>query len=75
MLQNRFLNTQIETGSVQYRPHVGYSFPIPRGNFVDHIFIEALFLARIFQHVCLLTMAALGCNSLLHALPYKIFDE
>ena len=47
--------------------------PHPRGNFVDHIFLEAQYLARILQHVSPLTMAALICNSLLHTLPYKIF--
>ena len=47
----------------------------PRGNFVDHIFREAQCLARILQHVSPLTMAALSCNSLLHTLPYKIFDN
>ena len=49
--------------------------PPPRGNFVDHIFLEAQCLARILQHVSPLTMAALSCNSLLHTLPYKIFDD
>ena len=47
----------------------------PRGNFVDHIFLEAQCLARILQHVSPLTMAALSCNRLLHTLPYKIFDN
>ena len=47
----------------------------PRGNFVDHIFLEAQCLARILQHISPLTMAALSCNSLLHTLPYKIFDN
>ena len=41
----------------------------PRGNFVDHIFLEAQCLARILQHVSPLTMAALSCNSLLHFRP------
>ena len=49
--------------------------PHPRGNFVDHIFLEAQCLARILKHVSPLTMAALSCNSLLHTLPYKIFDN
>ena len=49
--------------------------PPPRGNFVDHIFLEAQCLARILQHVSPLTMAALSCNSLLHTLPYKMFDN
>ena len=55
------------------RPLAGYGLPPPRGNFVDHIFLEAQCLARILQHVSPLTMAALSCNSLLHTLPYKIF--
>ena len=58
-----------------HRPLAGYGLPPPRGNFVDHIFLEAQCLARILQHVSPLTMAALGCNTLLHTLPYKIFDN
>ena len=59
-----------------FRPLAGYGLPPPpRGNFVDHIFLEAQCLARILQHVSPLTMAALSCNSLLHTLPYKIFDN
>ena len=58
-----------------YRPLAGYGLPPPRGNFVDHIFHKAQCLARILQHVSPLTMVALGCNSLLHTLPYKIFDN
>ena len=46
-----------------------------RGNFVKHIFLLAQCLARILQHVSPLTMAALSCNSLLHTVPYKIFDN
>ena len=57
------------------RPLAGYGLPPPRGNFVDHIFLKAQCLARILQHVSPLTMAALSCNSLLHTLPYKIFDN
>ena len=58
------------------RPLAGYGLPPPpRGNFVDHIFLKAQCLARILQHVSSLTMAALSCNSLLHTLPYKIFDN
>ena len=57
------------------RPLAGYGLPPPRGNFVDHIFLKARCLARILQHVSPLTMAALSCNSLLHRLPYKIFDN
>ena len=57
------------------RPLAGYGLTPPRGNFVDHIFLEAKCLARILQHVSFLRMAALSCNSLLHTLPYKIFDN
>ena len=66
-----------ETFFVTYhhRPLAGYGLPPPRGNFVDYIFLEAQCLARILQHVSPLTMAALSCNSLLHTLPYKIFDN
>ena len=61
---------------MQYRPLAGYGLPPPpRGNFVDHSFLVAQCLARILQHVSPLTMAALSCNSLLHTLPYKIFDN
>ena len=59
--------------------HIGHWLDMvylpPRGNFVDHIFLKAQGLARILQHVSPLTMAALSCNSLLHTLPYKIFDN
>ena len=51
------------------------NLPPPRGNFVDHIFLEAQCRARILQHVSPLTMAALSCNNLLYTLPYKIFDN
>ena len=57
------------------RPLAGYGLPPPRGNFVDHLFLKPQCLARILQHVSPLTMAALSCNSLLHTLPYKIFDK
>ena len=57
------------------RPLAGYGLPPPSGNFLDHIFIKAQCIARILQHVRPLTMAALSCNSLLHTLPYKIFDN
>ena len=63
------------TVNVKYRPLAGYGLPPPRGNFADHIFLKAQCLARILQHVSPLTMAALSCNSLLHTLPYKIFDN
>ena len=58
-----------------YRPLAGYGLPPPRGNFVDHIFHEAQCLAKFLQHVSPLTMEALSYNSLLHTLPYKIFDN
>ena len=58
-----------------YRPLAGYGLPPPRENFVDHIFLIAQCLARILQHVSILTMAALSGTSLLHTLPYKIFDN
>ena len=65
-----------EVSASAFRPLAGYGLPPPpRGNFVDHIFLEALRLARVLQHVSPLTMAALSCNSLLHTLPYKIFDN
>ena len=58
-----------------FRPLAGYGLPPPRGNFVDHIFLKAQCIARILQHSSPLTVAALSCNSLLHTLPYKIFDN
>ena len=61
---------------IRARPLAGYELPpSPREHFVDHIFLKAQCLARILQHVSPLTMAALSCNSLLHTLPYKIFDN
>ena len=60
---------------IHIRPLAGYGLPPPKGNFVDHIFLKAQCLARILQHVSPLTMATLSCNSLLHTLPYKVFDE
>ena len=38
-------------------------------------FFEAQCLARILQHVSHLTRAALFFNTLLHTLPYKMFDN
>ena len=61
--------------SKTFTPLAGYGLPPPRGNFVDHIFLEAQCLAKILQHVSPLTTAALSCNSLLYTLPYKIFDN
>ena len=57
------------------RPLAGYGPPSRGGDFVDHIFLEAQCLARILQHASPMTMAALSCNSLIHTLPYKIFDN
>ena len=51
-----------------------YPPPLHQGEFRRPYFFEAQFLARILQHVSPLTMAAFSCNSLLHTLPYKIFD-
>ena len=65
----------MQQGQFGARPLARYGLPPPRGNFVDHIFHEAQCLARILQHVSPLTMAALRCNSLLHTLPYNIFDN
>ena len=58
-----------------YRPLAGYGLPPPRGNFVNHFFLEAQCHARILQHVSPLTMAAFSRNRLLYTLPYKIFDN
>ena len=72
----QLVDTLLDNSSTPFRPLAGYGLPPPpRGNFVDHIFLEAQCLARILQHVSPLTMAALSCNSLLHTLPYKIFDN
>ena len=57
------------------RPLARYGLPPPRGNFVDHIFLKAQCLARILQHISPLAMAVLTCNSLLHTLLLKIFDN
>ena len=51
------------------RPLAGYGLPPPRGNFVDHIFLEAQCLVKIFQSVSPVTMSALSCNSLLIRYP------
>ena len=59
----------------RFRPLAGYGLPPPQGVVVDHIFLNVQCLAMILQHVSPLTMAALSCNSLLHTLPYKIFDN
>ena len=45
------------------------------GEFCRPYFYKAKCLARILQHVSLLVMAALTCNSLLHTLPHTIFDN
>ena len=39
-----------------YRPLAEYGLPPSRGNFVDHIFLEAQCLAMILQHVNPLTI-------------------
>ena len=67
-------STHLQIGWVGHWLDMVYP-PPPRRNFVDHIFLKAQCLARILQHVSPLTMAALSCNSLLHTLPYKIFDN
>ena len=59
-------------------PLAGYGLPPPtttKGNFVGHIFLKAHCLRMVLQYVSPLTMAALSCNSLIHTLPYKIFDN
>ena len=66
---------RIHSSHITNRPLAGYGLPPPRGHFLDHIFLEAQCLAKILQHVSPLTMAALSCSSLLHTLPYKIFDN
>ena len=59
------------------RPLAGYGLPPPptKGNFVGRIFLKADCLTMFLQHVSPLTMAALRCKSLIHTLPYKIFDN
>ena len=61
--QNKAYNT---------RPEARYGLPPPpRGNFVDHDFLEASCLARFLQHVSPLAMEALPSNSPLHMLPIQ----
>ena len=43
----------------------------PRGNFVDHDFLEASCLASFLQHVSPLAMEALPSNSPLHMFPIQ----
>ena len=43
----------------------------PRGDFVDHDFLEASCLASFLQHVSPLAMEALPSNSPLHMLPIQ----
>ena len=45
--------------------------PPPRGNFVDHDFLEASCLVSFLQHVSPLAMEALPSNSPLHMLPIQ----
>ena len=75
LVEHDFIISYCKMLIISCRPLAGYGLPPPRGNFVDHIFLKAQCLARILQHVSPLTMAALSCNSLLHTLPYKIFDN
>ena len=54
------------------RPEARYGLPPPpRGNFVDHDFLEASCLASFLQHVSPLAMEALPSNSPLHMLPIQ----
>ena len=55
------------------RPLASYGLPSPspRGNFVDHVFLIAYYLASILQHVSTLAMGALPSNSLLHLLSLQ----
>ena len=54
------------------RPEARYGLPPPpRGNFVDHDFLEASCLAKFLQHVSPLAMEALPSNSPLHMLPIQ----
>ena len=54
------------------RPEARYGLPPPpRGNFVDHGFLEASCLASFLQHVSPLAMEALPSNSPLHMLPIQ----
>ena len=56
----------------RYRPVPRYGLsPPPRGNFVDHNFLEASCLASFLQHVSPLAMEALPINSPLHMLPMQ----
>ena len=60
------------TGNV-HKPLAGYG--LTRGGILQiYIFLKAQCLAIILQHVSPLSMAALSCNSLLHTLPYQIFN-
>ena len=54
-----------------YRPVARYGLPPPRGNFVDHDFLEASCLASFLQHVSPLAMEALPSNSPLHMLAIQ----
>ena len=70
------LNKQIQATSecliVFNRPEARYGLPPPpRGNFVDHDFLEASCLASFLQHVSPLAMEALPSNSPLHMLPIQ----
>ena len=58
------------TRELGQRPDMVY-LPPPRGNFVDHGFLDASCLASFLQHVSPLAMEALPSNSPLHMLPIQ----
>ena len=45
--------------------------PYPQGNFVDHFFLKAYYLASILQHVSHLAMGPFPSISLLHSLALQ----
>ena len=55
----------------QWPDMVYLPLPHPRGNFVDHDFLEASCLASFLQHVSPLAMEALPSNSPLHMLSIQ----
>ena len=58
--------------TTQFRPEARYGLPPhPKGNFVDHDFLEASCLASFLQHVSPLAMEMLPSNSPLHMLPIQ----
>ena len=63
---------KLTQGVVQYRPLASYGLPPPpRGNFVDHVFLIAYYLASILQHASPLAMGALPSNI---RYPYKNYN-